>query len=450
METTAILARRRTGLARAADTPILLYAGTSSPRNYAQNTWPFRASSHFLYAVGESVPGGWIIFDTDVATLFVDYPDRDDALWHGISETPEALGARLGLEVRPTSELEAAAFGIGAATMAPARGADCARLSEVLQRTIRIGRTSLQDEALTAAMITARLVHDELAVAQLRVAADVAAEAFAAGRAHTRAEVSEAAVRGRMVARVIERGMTTSFNPIVSVAGEVLHNEHSRNTMRDGDLLLVDFGAETPTGWASDVTRTWPVSGSFSATQRDLYQLVLDAQLAAIEAVAPGVRYRDVHFTAARVMTQGLVDLGILRGDVDTMVEDGVHAIFFPHGIGHLIGLDVHDMEDLGDRASYAPGRTRSKQFGTAYLRLDRDLEPGMAVTIEPGFYQVPAILSDSTLMELAGDRLDHARLAAFADVRGIRIEDDVLVTETGFEVLTASIPKATAAVESA
>ncbi len=423
---------------------MLLYAGTPAPRNYPQNTWPFRASSHFLYVVGESVPGGWVVFDEDRATLFMHYPDRDDALWHGAGESPAAVGDRLGVEVRPLSEVEAAAFGIDACTVAPPRGTDCARLSEVLQRTIRVGRTAEGDEALRDAMIAARLVHDEVAVAEMRVAADAAQAAFAAGRKHAQPGIREAAVRGRMIAALIERGMSTSFHPIVSVQGEVLHNEHSRGTLRDGDLLLVDLGAETPTGWASDVTRTWPVSGRFSPTQRDLYQLVLDAQLAAIDKVAPGVRYLDVHLTAARVITQGLVDLKILRGDVDTLVADGVHALFFPHGVGHLIGLDVHDMEDLGDIASYAPGRERSTQFGTAFLRMDRDLVPGMAVTIEPGFYQVPAILNDPSLRSLA-DRVDRNRLARFDDVRGIRIEDDILVTNDGCEVLTAGIPKSTA-----
>jgi Xaa-Pro aminopeptidase len=218
--------------------------------------------------------------------------------------------------------------------------------------------------------------------------------------------------------------------------------------MREGDLLLADVGAETPDGWAGDVTRTWPVGRRFSATQRDAYELVLAANRAATAAVAPGVRYRDVHLTACRVLAEGLVSLGILRGDPDELVADGVHALFFPHGVGHLLGLDVHDMEDLGDRAGYAPGRSRSSQFGLSYLRLDRDLQPGMAVTIEPGFYVVPAILRDPTLSAAAGDRLVRAALERFSDVRGIRIEDDVLVTETGHDVLTSDIPSSVADVE--
>ncbi|HJK94336.1 MAG TPA: M24 family metallopeptidase, partial [Polyangiaceae bacterium LLY-WYZ-15_(1-7)] len=244
------------------------------------------------------------------------------------------------------------------------------------------------------------------------------------------------------------RGATTAYPPILSVRGEVLHNPHHDGTCAAGDLLLADVGAETAGGWAGDVTRTWPVSGAYSSTQRAVYEIVLAAQREAIALCRPGVRYRDVHLAASRALAAGLVDLGVLRGDPEELVADGVHALLFPHGVGHLIGLDVHDMEDLGDRAGYAPGRSRSAQFGLGYLRLDRDLAPGMAVTIEPGFYRVPAILEDPELAAVAGDRLDRAELAKLADVRGVRIEDDVLITEGEPEVLTAALEKEPDAVE--
>ena len=176
--------------------------------------------------------------------------------------------------------------------------------------------------------------------------------------------------------------------------------------------------------------------------------MVLAAQLACIDAAKPGARYRDVHETAKRKIVEGLVDLGVFRGEVDGLLERGAAAIFFPHGIGHLLGLDVHDMEDLGDRAGYAEGRERAERFGDAYLRLDRDLEPGMAVTIEPGFYQVPGILGDATLVGPVGDDLRHEELEKYADVRGIRIEDDVLITAEGNEVLTSGVPKAATEIE--
>lgn len=253
-----------------------------------------------------------------------------------------------------------------------------------------------------------------------------------------------------MEAALLHEGMGTSYNSIVTVAGEVLHNNEYHRVLRDGDLLLADVGAETQDGYAGDVTRAWPVSGAFSGTQRAIYEVVLAAQKATIEAARPGVRYRELHLLAARKMTEGLVQLGLLRGEPDALVADGVHALVFPHGIGHLLGLDVHDMEDLGDRAGYAPGRSRSTQFGLCFLRLDRDLTAGMCVTIEPGIYFSPAVHQHAELRALAGDRVNWTEVARYNDVRGIRIEDDVLITNEGSRVLTSVIPKEVAEVEAA
>ena len=253
-----------------------------------------------------------------------------------------------------------------------------------------------------------------------------------------------------MIGELRRRGLEDAYGPIVTVHGEVLHNERHDGDLAAGDLLLADVGGETPEGWAADITRVWPVSGAFSPTQRAIYEVVLAAQRAAIDEVRPGRRYRGAHERAGRVIVEGLRALGIFRGDVDGLCERGAAAIFFPHGVGHLLGLDVHDMEDLGDRAGYAPGRARSTRFGDCYLRLDRDLAPGMLVTIEPGFYQVPAILDDPAFTGAVGADLDRAVLARYADVRGIRIEDDVLVTSGEPEVLTAAAPKEPDRIEAA
>jgi Xaa-Pro aminopeptidase len=232
------------------------------------------------------------------------------------------------------------------------------------------------------------------------------------------------------------------------VHGEVLHNNQYQHQLNFGDLLLADVGAETAMGWAGDVTRTWPVSGRFSDRQREIYEIVLTAHDSCIAAIKPGVEYQDIHISACRTIAAGLKDLGILKGKVDDLVEMDAHALFFPHGVGHLLGLDVHDMEDLGDLAGYETGRVRSDRFGLCYLRLNRPLRAGMLVTIEPGFYQVPAILQDPERRMKYKDVVNWERLAQFADVRGIRIEDDVLVTETDCEVLTVTLPTDPDAIE--
>jgi Xaa-Pro aminopeptidase/Xaa-Pro dipeptidase len=304
------------------------------------------------------------------------------------------------------------------------------------------------DLELANALIDLRLCHDEASLAEIRRAAAVTVEAHRAGMRATPTATHEAGIRAAMEGIIIANGMTTAYNSIVTVHGEVLHNEQYHHELHAGDLLLADVGAEAASGWASDVTRTWPVSGSFSSTQRDIYDVVLAAHDVCIAKMQPNVEYRDVHLLAATVIAEGLVDLGILTGKVDDLVEMDAHALFFPHGVGHLLGLDVHDMEDLGDLAGYADGRTRSDRFGLGYLRLDRPLRPGMMTTIEPGFYQVPAILNDPERRSRYESVVNWERLAQFADVRGIRIEDDVLVTEDGTEILTAALPTDAADVE--
>ena len=455
------IARRRRLAARLGERPAALFAGDLSPRNYAANIHPYRAHSHFLYFTGTAWPGAVLLGEDDEWEIFAAPPAPDDALWIGPSASWEALAAAIGVQaIRPIAELPdalAARGGAQAVATVPAihpltRARQAALFARPwgLHDESQHGAVPLADpdSALADALIAVRLRHDPAALGHLREAVAITRRAHLAGMAITSPGRRECEVRAAIEREFTAHGAGPAYGSIVSVAGEVLHNEHSHQRMAAGDLLLVDAGAELH-GWASDVTRTWPVSGEFSPTQRAMYDIVLQANLDAIDRVRPGVRYRDVHLQACRTLARGLVDEGILRGDIDGLVERGAHALFFPHGVGHLLGLDVHDMEDLGDRAGYAPGRSRSPQFGLGYLRLDRDLEVDMVVTIEPGFYLVPAILQDP---DLCGpfDRdgtLQRDRLAAFADVRGIRVEDDVRCTAGDPEVLSAEIPKAAQAV---
>lgn len=425
----AVLRQRRARLMQALPgVAALIAAGRSLPRNYPANTYDFRASSHFLYLVGIPIEDGVLLLADGQVELFVPPPAPDDPLWHGEQPGFSAIAATTGIDrVRPLPELAARRESLGPTGRLP---------------VVPAHERSAADERLIDAILALRLCHDRFAEFEMRRAAAVTVQAHDAGRRAARAGMPVAAVRAAMEGPILAADFTPAYSSIVTVCGEVLHNHDRGGQCREGDLLLADVGAESDSGWASDVTRTWPVSGSLSPSQRAMYQLVLDAQRAAIAAVRPGVRYRDVHLTACRVLASGLRDEGLLRGEVDSLVERGAHALFFPHGVGHLLGLDVHDMEDFGDRAGYAPGRGRSSQFGLSYLRLDRDLQPGMAVTIEPGIYFVPAILNSEALTAPLADVLCRDALPRFADVRGIRIEDDVLVTATGCDVLTRDIPK--------
>lgn len=443
---TSALSVRRTRLSNAlGDLPALIVAGSHRARNYPANRYPFRAESHFIYLTGVQLSGAALLIDGARSTLFVVPSASDDPLWHGEPEGLDALRKRTGVDaIESIDRLADALAGRKVATIPSNDDATAAWQSRMLGRSIEprsAARVDGDDAVLADAMLGIRLSHDEAAVAQIRRSVEATAAGHHAGARVLRPGVREAAVRAAIEAQFIAAGMTTAYGSIVTTHGEVLHHERSDGIAEAGDLLLVDAGAENAEGWSSDVTRVYPASGRFSATQRAIYDIVLAANRAAIHRVRPGVRYRDIHLEAGRAIVAGLVDLGVLRGTVDGLVERGAYSIFFPHGVGHLLGLDVHDMEDLGDRAGYAAGRTRSERFGDRYLRLDRDLVAGMAVTIEPGFYQVPAILRDDTLVGPFRGDLDREALARFSDVRGIRLEDDVLCTTAEPEILTRAIP---------
>jgi Xaa-Pro aminopeptidase len=436
-----VLQQRRVSLGDRFTTPVLLWSGVAPPRNFPANRYPFRASSHFLYFAGIPLQNAVIYLNQGDLTLFMNDASPEDALWYGESSNVKQIAEKIGaIAAHPLSHL-------------PEIAQDCATIPVqdlvTRQHQVRILGRDLgkandlqgQDLKLAEALIQLRLVQDDGAIAALRQSANVTVQAHLAGMLHTRHAKTEAEVRAVMEAVIMASDMTPAYASIVTVQGEVLHNMQYHRSLEPGALLLADVGAEHALGWASDVTRTWPVTGQWSPAQREIYNIVLAAHDACIAAIQPGMEYKEIHLIAAKVMAEGLVELGILKGNPTELVERAAHSLFFPHGVGHLLGLDVHDMEDLGDLAGYAPGRTRSDRYGMQYLRLNRPLQTGMLVTIEPGFYQVPGILEDRDRRTQFSDCVNWNRLAEFADVRGIRIEDDVLVTATGCEVLTAALP---------
>ncbi len=452
MPTVTATQRHRDLLVKAVGQPILVMAGTPQTRNIPINQLPFRADSTFLYLTGCRTPGAAVLLDAEQHTLFLPEAPPDDALWHGPRPSLAEQAAALGFSrVRPSHELAASMAELSEpiatlATTDPSTN----RLLEQLTRRPHNWQSAPGTDAVVDAVIALRSQLDSDELEAMRSAARVTDAAHRAAMAATRPGTTEAAVGALFDAIIASHGLTTAYDAIVTVRGEVLHNFHRVHTLRDTDLLLLDGGAESTTGYATDVTRTWPVSGRFSPRQQSAYEAVLAAQAAAIEMCRPGERYRTIHFAAARVLTRWLVDENLLAGNVDNLVERGAHALFFPHGVGHLIGLDVHDLELYGDRAGYAPGRTRSTQFGLNALRLDRDLQAGNVVTIEPGFYVIPEILGNADITAPFRSEFNPAEAQKWLGFGGIRIEDDVLVTSDSPDVLTDSIPKTVADVEAA
>lgn len=436
-------AKRRAELARRMDGRSVLLMGTNAPaRTSPYMPYGHRQDSTFLYFTGCEREGAAALLDGDGCTLFVTPPAPDDDLWHGHTETLEGIREQYAVDrVRPFGELEAACAGRDLASVGIADPERTALAAELTGSTLAYFPEQ-GDDQLTEAIIAMRRVKSPEEVAEHRAAAAITAEGFKAALRGTQVGGNEAHVAALFNAVLAARGCATGYHSIVTVRGEVLHNPHHRNELRAGDLLLLDGGAERPSGYGVDITRTWPVNGTFSSRQRAAYQAVLESELAAIAACTPGARYRDVHHTAARVLARWLLDEGLLRGSLDAVMASHATAAFFPHGVGHLLGLDTHDLEPFWDRAGYAPGRQRSDRFGTRYLRMDLDLEPGFLFTIEPGFYIVPGILRNDALRESWGDLVDWDRYASWVGFGGIRIEDDVLCTADGPDVLTHETPK--------
>jgi Xaa-Pro aminopeptidase len=437
---------------------ILFLANDEVGMNYAGNTYPYRQDSSFLYfwAVDYAGLAATIDVDEGTETLFGDNLTVADIVWTGPQPTM-AVRCKDGA-VASTAPMAELAQRVGTAIaqgrrvhfMAPYRPEHTLKLSDLLGLAPSVVR-AYRSEALHKAIVAQRNVKSPEEIADIEFAIDLSGEMYLAAMAATRPGKREGEIVAELSRIALAHGCTFSFPPICSVHGETLHNPFYRNLLADGDVMVLDSGVETPHKNASDITRTIPVSGKFSARQKDLYQAVLHAQTAAIAAIKPEVPYKTVHLLAARTFVSDLKALGLMKGDPDEAVAAGAHALFFPHGLGHMMGMDVHDMENLGEAVvGYEPGLERSQQFGLGYLRLARPLKPGFVLTVEPGLYFIPALI-DQWKSERRHDAfINYDVVGQFRDARGFRIEDDVVVTASGCRVLGKPIPKTVDDVERA
>jgi len=438
--------KRRQQLAATLERPIVLMAGQAMPRHYPTNCLSFRAGSNYLYFGGPPIEGGALLIEPGAdgdagCTLFRTPEHFEETVWVGAVPDDDALSAASGISVSNFAPPEA----LGPRLAGRSAGVATTPCPTTKVRCDSLGVEALSDDEMLA-IIDLRICKDEHELAAMRRAADAGVAGHLAVMKAIAPGKHEAQIAAAMFEALVAHNCNTSFSPIVTVHGEVLHAGGFVYKLSDGNLLLCDSGAEEPGGYASDITRTSPVSGSFTSIQRSLYDIVLRAQRECIAACVPGRRYRDVHDLAGRILCEGLVDVGLLKGNPAELAERRAHTLFMTHGVGHLIGLDVHDMEDFGDLAGYERGRERRPAFGDKFLRLDRDLTPGMAVTIEPGFYMVPAVWNEPSLSKPFADCVDRDRVDQLlaAEFGGIRIEDTIVVREADVgspENLTAAVP---------
>jgi Xaa-Pro aminopeptidase len=442
---------RRQRLAKQFSTGLLLFPGNDeSPMNYLANTYPFRQDSTFLYYWGLDTPGLAAVIDLDSGEerLYGDDPSLDDQIWMG-SQKPLAERARLaGVEATgslPDLERQLAS---AVKTGRPIHYLPPYRATHRLKLMSWLGLSPPEvDQRVSVpfiqAVVAARSVKSTEEVAEIKAALEITRAMHRYALRETCPGRAEQEVVGSLEGIVAAHGTTLSYPVIFSVRGEVLHNFRHDLVMQSGQMVLFDGAADSRRHYASDITRTFPVDGRFTARQRDIYELVLQMQETALAALRPGVLYRDVHLSAARVAVEGLIALGLMRGDPDEAVARGAHALFFPHGLGHMLGLDVHDLEALGeDYVGYDQTVQRSSQFGLNHLRLAKKLEPGFVLTVEPGIYFIPPLIDRWRAEGRFRQFIDYAALESYRDFGGVRIEDDVLITRDGYELLSADIPK--------
>jgi Xaa-Pro aminopeptidase len=427
------------------------------PRNYVANTYPFRQNSHFLYYTGLAHPDLALISypERDFDVLFSRAVTMDDIVWSGAGNDRVEMARRAGVEtVEDIDRLgtyltKARSQGLHIHYLPPYQASSLFRLAELLV-VEPVEVTAGASQRLIREVVRQRSIKSNAEIAEIEDALGITVDMYRLAMAETRQGIHEYDIAGVMQGVALKKNRQQAFLPIVTVRGEILHNESYDNLLQDGKLLVIDSGAESPNGYASDITRTIPVNGRFNPAQAEIYRIVLKTQMSAIEAVKPGISFKEVHLHACRVMAEGLHEIGLMKGNVADAVEAGAHALFFVHGLGHMLGLDVHDMEDLGDAVGYGEGEKRSSQFGLNFLRLTRVLEPGMVVTIEPGIYFIPALIDRWNQERTHKEFINYDRLRSFRSLGGIRIEDDVLVTESGSRVLGPGIPKTIAEVEAA
>ncbi len=447
---------RRNQIRQAAGGGVILWLGhVLQARNYADNTYPFRQNSHFLYYTGLAEPDLAMLSypETDYDILFSRPGSIDEVVWSGPGHSRMDMANMAGIEtVEDIARLsvyitKATSQGMKVHYLPPYQATSLIRVSELMvldPAEVAAGASRPLQEAVARQ----RSVKSDLEVAEIEDALSVSAKMYRAAMARTRPGVYEYEVAGAMQGIALEQNREQAYPPIVTIHGEVLHNHSYDHLLEDGQLLLIDAGVESPRFYASDITRTFPVSGRFSGAQKEIYEIVLKVQMTSIDMIGPGIDFRDVHTHAAQVMAEGLRSIGLMKGDPAEAVPVGAHALFFPHGLGHMLGLDVHDMEDLGDVVGYPKEQQRSSQFGLKYLRLSRPLKEGFVVTVEPGIYFIPALIDRWKQERLHIDFINYDKVEKFRGFGGIRVEDNVVVTGSGVRVLGPGIPKTVAEVE--
>jgi len=432
---------------------LLLFLGNrESPCNYEDNVYPFRQDSTFLYYFGIDRPGFAALIDLEEGrtTVFADDIDLETIVWTGPQPSVAELAAGAGVESRETvASLEervarARAEGRRIHLLPPYRADNMLRLMGFF------GSRDLPEASVTfiMAVVEQRAVKSPEELVAIEMGVDLSVDMHYAAMRMARPGIKESEIQARVTEIALAGGAGLAFPVIATTHGETLHMHSYANTLRSGDILLLDCGAEGLEHYGGDLSSSIPVDPTFTGRQRDIYTVVVAAHLAAVARVAPGVPMLDVHLTACRTIARGLKELGLMKGDPDAAVAAGAHALFFPCGTGHMLGLDTHDMEDLGELFVGYEGRPRNPQFGIKSLRLARPLKPGFVITVEPGIYFIPPLARSWKAEGRFAEFIDYAEVERWMGAGGMRIEENLAVGSDGARILGKFRPRTIEEVE--
>jgi Xaa-Pro aminopeptidase len=455
---TEIYKERRKKLHGLMKSGIALFLGSNdAAMNYPANPYHFRQDSDFLYFFGLDLQdlAGVMDFDSGEDLLFGNDVEIDDIIWMGPQPTIKEQASKCGITVTsPMSALEkvirdAVSKGRKVHFLPPYRGETKMTLGSILKENPCQMKTLASSE-LIKAVVSLRSVKEVVEIEEIERAVAIAYEMHVTAMKMCKPGIREQDIFGAVEGISYIKGAGPSFPVILSINGQTLHNHAHNNILREGRMMVTDCGAETNLHYASDITRTTPVGGRFNDRQREIYEIVLKANTDTINSAGPGMSNRDLHLMACRIIASGMKELGFMKGDVDEAVAAGAHALFMPHGLGHMMGLDVHDMEALGENfVGYNDEIKRSKQFGLAFLRFALPYKPGHVFTIEPGCYFIPELIDQWKSEGKFKEFINYEKVITYKDFGGIRIEDNLLITEKGHKLLGKPIPKTVSEIES-
>jgi len=436
---------RRENLKKLLGNGVYLFLGNNeTPMNYPANTYHFRQDSSFLYFFGLDIAGMAAIIDLDnnKEIIFANEVDMDDIIWMGPQPKVKELAEKcMVYETYPFSKLidyiSAAVKGKQTIHFLPPYKHDNMIL---INEMLGIPFGKMKEKAsleFIKAVVELRSVKEAIEIEEIDRACHIGYLMHTASMKMLKPGIVEREISGVMEGISLSYGSVPSFPIIYSKNGQTLHNNYHGNTLKDGDIVLQDAGAQSTMYYASDNTRTLPVSGKFSQKQKEVYEIVLKTVNNSIKLIKPGVTYMSVHLSACEIIGEGLKALGIMKGDIKEAVRLGAHALFMPHGLGHMMGLDVHDMEDLGQVYVGYDEKTRpSDIFGTSSLRMGRELKTGFVITNEPGIYFIPELIDIWKKEKKFEEFINYSKIEEYRNFGGIRLEDDILITNDSARIL--------------